>query len=201
MRDAPKKILCIEDDEKTAALIAEELTDRGFEVSVAHNGMEGFSAILRLHPDLVLCDLSMPAASGFDVLRRLTAAAPRFSHMPFIFLAAMAERDVELKAWRLGADDFVTKPVDFDLLKAIVTARLAGAARHDAGPKRAALTSREAEVLTWAARGKTSAEISIILDLSKRTIDYHFDNARIKLDAVSRIDTVVRAAAARLIDP
>jgi DNA-binding NarL/FixJ family response regulator len=201
MRYFCKKILCIEDDHETAALIAEELIDRGFDMQVAHNGSDGFSAILNLRPDLVLCDLSMPAISGFDVLRRLTAVAPRFRTMPFIFLTAMTDRDTELKARRLGADDFVTKPVDFDLLEAIITARLARAAPHEAEPKRAALSSREAEVLTWAARGKTSAEIAIILELSKRTVDFHFDNARTKLAAASRIDTVVRAAAAGLIDP
>ena len=49
-----KKILCIEDDRDTAALIAEELVERGFEVSIAHNGQEGLLAILKEKPDLVL---------------------------------------------------------------------------------------------------------------------------------------------------
>jgi len=65
---ARSKILCIEDDRETAALIAEELTDRGYEVFVAHDGQEGFAAILRTTPDLVLCDISMPVMSGFEVL-------------------------------------------------------------------------------------------------------------------------------------
>jgi DNA-binding response OmpR family regulator len=201
MRETRKKILCIEDDRETAALIAEELIDRGFDVHVAYNGMEGFSAILKLHPDLVLSDLSMPAASGFEVLKRLTAAAPRFWNMPFIFLTAMTDRDIELKARQLGADDFVTKPIDFDLLEAIICARLARVACSDTAPKRDILGSREVDVLTWAARGKTSAEIAIILELSKRTVDFHFDNARMKLGSASRINTVIRAVAARLIDP
>src|ERR1700747_1888980 len=55
-----KKILCIEDDRETAALVAEELVDRGFAVTVAHDGREGLAAILKIMPDLVLSDISMP---------------------------------------------------------------------------------------------------------------------------------------------
>lgn len=126
MRQARKKILCIEDDYETATLITEELVERGFEVHVASDGAEGIVAILKLQPDLVLSDISMPATSGFDVLKRLTAAMPRMRNdMPFIFLTAVADRDAKLKAWQLGADGFITKPVDFDLLEAIIRARLA----------------------------------------------------------------------------
>jgi DNA-binding NarL/FixJ family response regulator len=201
MLETRKKILCIEDDYETAALIAEEMTDRGFEVQVAHNGLEGFSAIQRLNPHLVLCDLAMPGASGLEVLKRLTAAAPRFWNMPFILLTATIDRDIELQARRLGADDFVTKPIDFDVLEAIICARLARVSRGDIAPKHINLNSREVEVLTWAARGKTSAEIAIILAVSKRTVDFHADNARVKLGAISRIETVIRAVIAGLIDP
>ncbi|MGQ4828629.1 response regulator, partial [Enterococcus faecalis] len=77
---------CIEDDRETAELIREELEERGFDVVLAHNGREGFAAIVAQTPDLVLCDVNMPVMSGFDVLERLTAVAPRFQDMPFVFL-------------------------------------------------------------------------------------------------------------------
>src|ERR1700736_5829662 len=105
MKAARKKILCIEDDRETAALIVEELADRGYDVSVAYDGREGLSAILSHEPGLVLADVSLPVMSGFEVLERLTATAPRFQSMPFVFLTALADRDNELKGWRLGADD------------------------------------------------------------------------------------------------
>jgi DNA-binding NarL/FixJ family response regulator len=201
MRENHQKILCIEDDHETAELIAEELTDRGFDVQITYDGIAGYSAILKSSPDLVLCDISMPTASGFDVLKRLAAAAPRFRNMPFIFLTAVTDRDIELKARRLGADDFVTKPIDFDLLEAIISARLAGVARNDIWPKLVDMTDREVELLTWAARGKTSAEIAIIVGLSKRTIDFHLDNARIKLGATTRVEAAIKAVTGRLIHP
>jgi DNA-binding response OmpR family regulator len=201
MLKARKTILCIEDDCETAALIAEELADRGFAVSVAHDGREGLAAILRQTPDLVLCDISMPFMSGFDVLDRLTEIAPGFGYMPFVFLTALTDRENELKGRQLGADDYVTKPVDFDVLVAIVNARLARASRNETWPNPVDLSEREVETLTWAARGKTSAEIAQILGLVKRTVDFHIDNARIKLGVATRIQAAIKATNGRLIEP
>jgi DNA-binding NarL/FixJ family response regulator len=195
------KILCIEDDRETAALIAEELIDRGYSVSVAHDGREGLAAILRIMPDLVLSDVSMPAMSGFELLERLVALAPRFSRMPFVFLTALTDRDNELKGRLLGADDYITKPIDFDMLATIITARLNGVARTGLLPKTVELNDREIEVLTWVARGKTSGEIAQILGLTKRTVDFHTDNARSKLGAATRTEAVMKAATGRLIEP
>ncbi len=201
MSESPKKILCIEDDRETAALIAEDLVDRGYEVALAHDGREGLAAILRIMPDLVLSDISMPAMSGFELLERLIALAPRFSRMPFVFLTALTDRDNELKGRQLGADDYVTKPIDFEVLATIIAARLAGVARTGLWPKTVALNDREIEVLTWVARGKTSAEIAQILDLAKRTVDFHTDNARAKLGAATRTEAAIKAAGGRLIEP
>ena len=201
MAETRKTILCIEDDRETAALIAEELVERGFEVSVAHDGRTGLAAILKNMPDLVLSDISMPAMSGFELLERLTALEPRFAKMPFVFLTALTDRDNELKGRQLGADDYVTKPIDFDVLTTIVNARLAGVARSELWPKLVQLNDREVETLTWVARGKTSAEIAQILGLTKRTVDFHIDNARTKLGAATRTQAVIKAATGRLIEP
>jgi DNA-binding NarL/FixJ family response regulator len=201
MAEGRKKILCIEDDRETAALVVEELADRGFEAVAAHDGHEGFVAILKTMPDLVLCDVNMPIMSGFEVLERLVDIAPRFGRIPFIFLTAMTDRENELRGRRLGADDYVTKPIDFEMLYTIINARLAGVARNETWPKLILLNDREIETLTWVARGKTSAQIAKILDLSKRTIDFHLDNARVKLGAATRTQAAIKAAVGRLIEP
>jgi DNA-binding NarL/FixJ family response regulator len=201
MAHARAKILCVEDDRETAALIAEELVERGFEVRTAHNGQEGLLAILKDKPDLVLCDLSMPIMSGFEVLERLNEVAPQLGHIPFVFLTALTDRDNELKGRHLGADDYVTKPIDFDVLTAIINARLAGVARTKLWPKLVNLNDRETEILTWVSRGKTSAQIARKLRLAKRTVDFHIDNARIKLGAATRTEAAIKAAAGGLIKP
>ena len=201
MAEARKKILCIEDDRAVAAMVADELTNRGFDAVVAYDGHEGFVAILKLMPDLVLCDISMPIMSGFEVLERLNALAPRLGHIPFVFLTALADRESELRARRLGADDYVTKPIDFDMLEMIINARLASVARNEMWPKLAMLSDREIETLTWVARGKTSAEIAVLIGLSKRTVDFHLDSARIKLGASTRTEAAIKAALGKLIEP
>jgi DNA-binding response OmpR family regulator len=201
MRAPAKRVLCIEDDCETAALIAEELNDRGYEVGVAYNGRDGLAAILRAPPDLVLADVSMPAMSGFDLLERLTALEPRFVRMPFVFLTALADHDNELKGWQLGADDYVTKPVDFDVLAAVIASRVNRVARSAVWPKRIKLGDREREALTWAARGKTFAEVGEILGLSRRTVEFHLDNARRKLGVPTRTQALIKAAIGGLIEP
>jgi DNA-binding response OmpR family regulator len=196
-----KRILCIEDDRDTAALICEELVDRGFEVRVAYNGREGLTSILREPPDLVLSDIGMPGMSGFELLERLTSMEPRFERMPFVFLTALGDHDNELKGWQLGADDYVIKPVDYDVLAALITARLVRVARTGVWPKRVGLREREVETLTWAARGKTFAEIGTILSLSKRTVEFHLENARRKLGVATRTQALIKAARGHLIQP
>jgi DNA-binding NarL/FixJ family response regulator len=198
---ARKKILCIEDDLETALLIAEEFDERGYDMTLAHDGQTGFSAVLKGQPDIVLCDVSMPIMNGFEVLDRLTALTPRFASMPFIFLTALGDRDNELKGRRLGADDYVLKPIDFDILDSIIRGRLAKVARMDLWPKRIGLSAREVECLTWAARGKSSAEIAQIVATSKRNVDFHIETACRKLNVATRVQAAVKAATGRLIDP
>jgi DNA-binding response OmpR family regulator len=193
------KILCVEDDRDTASLICEELVDRGFEVRVAYNGRDALSAILKEPPNLVLSDIGMPGMSGFELLERLTSMEPRFETMPFVFLTALGDHGNELKGWHLGADDYLTKPVDYDVLAALISARLARVARTAIWPKHVDLRERELEALTWAARGKTFWEIGEILGLSKRTVEFHLDNARRKLGVATRTQALIKAATGHLI--
>jgi DNA-binding NarL/FixJ family response regulator len=201
MLSANRQILCIEDDEETAALIAEDLQERGYVVNIAPNGREGLNAILKTAPDLVLCDINMPDMSGFDVMENLTSWAPQPRAVPFVFLTARTDRDSELKGRRLGADDYVTKPVDFEILAAIIAARLGKGARNEVWSRQVALNERELQCLTWSARGKTSPEIATILGLSKRTVNFHVENACRKLNVSTRTEAVVKATSGRLINP
>lgn len=201
MQKISKKILCIEDEMETAHLLKEDLSERGYEVVLAFDGQEGLKSLLSNPPDLVLCDIGLPIFSGYELLEKLNALAPRLAHIPFIFLTALSDRENELKGRRLGADDYVTKPIDFDVLEAIIKARLVSVARMAVWPEQVNLNEREIEVLTWSARGKTSDEIGSILGLSKRTVDFHIDNARAKLGVATRTQAVVKAAIGRLIEP
>jgi DNA-binding NarL/FixJ family response regulator len=199
MAHARKKILCIDGDTESAALIAKGLIDRGFEVSIAHDGREGLLEILKDKPDLVLCDIRAPRMSGFEVLESLNEIAPRLGRIPFLFLTAVTDRTSELMGRRLGADDYVTKPIDFDRLILIINARLSGVARNRLWPTHVKLSDRETEVLSWVARGKTSVEIARKLGMPKRTVDFHLDNARLKLGVKTRTEAAIKAALGGLI--
>ncbi|MGO8858011.1 MAG: response regulator [Steroidobacteraceae bacterium] len=201
MVSASKQILCIEDDAETAALIAEDLQERGYVINIATDGHEGLSAILKSGPDLVLCDINMPGMDGFDVMESLTTLAPQHRVVPFIFLTARTDRDSELRGRRLGADDYVTKPVDFEILAAIIEARLGKSVRNAVWSRHIALNDREVQCLTWSARGKTSPEIATIVGLSKRTVNFHIENACRKLNVSTRTEAVVKATSGRLIAP
>lgn len=190
------RILCVEDDLETASLLSEALGELGYEIELAHDGEQGLAAVLKLHPDLVIADVRMPRMNGFELLARVAASGPPVADVPFLFLTALADRESELAGRRLGADDYLTKPVDFEMLAVIVESKLHG--RH-AAESSLHLTPREKEVLIWAGRGKTSSEIATILGLRERTVNFHFDQAIRRLDVLNRTQAVAKAISHRLI--
>ncbi len=123
------RILVIEDEALVREDIVDELKDAGYEVIEAANGKEGLEMILARHPDLVLCDVSMPAMSGHELLDRLRGDHPELSNTPFIFLTALTARDDVIRGKGLGSDDYLFKPIDFDLMLTSVRSRLGQAAR------------------------------------------------------------------------
>jgi len=111
-------ILCVEDEKDVRTLIVEELEDAGIRTLQATNGREGLDMILKHRPDIVISDISMPEMSGTELLAELQINHPAFSNTPFIFLTALADREMMLEGLRAGADNYLTKPIGFDLLLA-----------------------------------------------------------------------------------
>lgn len=124
-------ILVIEDEFDLRAGLAEGLRMSGFDVAEAEDGDEGYDAIVALRPDLVLCDITMPGMRGNELLNRLRRDQPDLARMPFLFLTALADRDSILAGQELGADDYLTKPVDLDILVGLIRQRLGQASRWD----------------------------------------------------------------------
>lgn len=118
------KVLCIDDEHDLRQDIVEELQDAGYEVIEAANGQEGLQTILNDEPDLVVSDITMPVMDGYELITDLRAKHPKYDEMPFIFLSALADKDNVLKGIKAGSDDYITKPIDFDLLLAKVESRL-----------------------------------------------------------------------------
>lgn len=116
-----EKILIIDDDTTLLDLLGEHLTAAGYETGRAESGAEGLALVETAEPDLVVLDVMMPGMDGWEVCRRLR----RLSDVPIIFLTAKDEEMDKLRGFRLGVDDYVTKPFSFAELTARIGAVLA----------------------------------------------------------------------------
>lgn len=191
------KILCIEDDSETLELLVEVLSEEGFVPILARNGIEGIKCFSE-RPDLILCDVDMPQMGGFGVLQELRRSAITLRNTPFLFITAYGSRDMDLRARRLGCDDFITKPLDFELLVEIVRNRLVFKPTDETPDFK--LTERETEAMTWVARGKSSSDIAVILNVAERTVNFHVNNVIRKLGVGTRIQAAIRCALLGLIE-
>ncbi len=204
-----KRILVIDDEAKLRKQFSALLSLEGFSVIEARNGREGVELAQREQPDLVLCDITMPEMNGHRVIESLRADA-KTAHLPFIFLTGWSERGDIRTGMNLGADDYLTKPVDPDELITAVKARLRRAeaaatvvaksanGSSSAEPQPAALeslglTPREAEILFWVAQGKTNPEIATILGIGLTTVKKHLESTFAKLGVENRTSAAALA--------
>lgn len=105
-----KKILIIEDDSKIAMALAVRLKSIGYEASIASDALTGLSTALKLKPDLLVLDISMPAGNGFSVAEKIQRLIPTFT--PMIFLTASKQASFRVRAKELGAVGFFEKPYE-----------------------------------------------------------------------------------------
>jgi two-component system KDP operon response regulator KdpE len=129
------RLLVVEDDEPTRALITSNLEAHGYRVREAGAAGEALRAWDAERPDLVVLDLGLPDADGTSVIRRLR----RDATTPILILSARGEERDKVAALELGADDYVTKPFGLEELRARVAAllrRAAGPAADGAGSLR-----------------------------------------------------------------
>ncbi len=122
-----KTILIIEDDTVLRETTAEILELENYKVVTAANGKRGAELAKILMPDLVVCDIMMPELDGYDVLKILSEDE-KTKRIPFIFMSAKTEIKDVRKGMDLGADDYLTKPVNDELLISAIESRLAKSA-------------------------------------------------------------------------
>ena len=121
--DAPL-ILCAEDEPQLLRDIADELREAGYRVAEAADGATLLARLATCTPDLVLCDIMMPGLDGYGVLEGLRRDHPHLAHVPVVFLSALSMTEAVIRGKRAGADDYLTKPIDYDLLLSTIEARL-----------------------------------------------------------------------------
>lgn len=115
MSDAPYRILVVDDDEMIRTLHAEFIQGYGYDVEVASDGIEAI-AKLGLGVDLVLTDAHMPNLDGFEVARRIRETRSS-DELPIVMATSLEAREDRLRAYEVGINDFINKPVDHTELK------------------------------------------------------------------------------------
>jgi len=103
-----KKILIIEDDKFVRELIAQKLTEEGYEALMTVDGEEGMVQIKEKKPDLVLLDLILPGIDGFEVLSRMKAD-PNLAQIPVVILSNLGQKEEIERGLKLGAIDYMIK--------------------------------------------------------------------------------------------
>lgn len=113
-------ILIIEDNKDVNLMLAEALTDEGYEVKSVYNGIEGIKEIKNNSYDLILLDIMLPYKSGDEILKEMR----EFSKTPVIVISAKDMVGTKIDLLKLGADDYITKPFDLGEVAARVEANL-----------------------------------------------------------------------------
>jgi|GEM_PF-4920470 DNA-binding response OmpR family regulator len=116
------KILLLEDDEFERQHLVICLADAGFDVREAVDGVDGLAKVMTFKPDLIISDINMPNLNGIDFLKAVKDENLVSAECPIIFLSANKNQSDIVAGLSLGADDYLTKPVDTDILIAKIHA-------------------------------------------------------------------------------
>ena len=109
------KLLIADDDRVLVHMLSGRLRPKGVNVSVAYDAMQAWMMTVRTDPDVILLDIQMPGGTGMEVLRKLKMSA-KTSHIPVIVLSGSIDAQAGETVKELGADEYLTKPPDFDRL-------------------------------------------------------------------------------------
>lgn len=111
------RVLMIDDEPVFYKMASAPLKKRGYELEYAKNGRDGLAAISAFKPEIIIVDMRMPDLTGFDILQSLRRD-PAYRHIPVIFLTSVTNLEDKLKAFELGADDYLIKPFEPEELAA-----------------------------------------------------------------------------------
>jgi CheY-like chemotaxis protein len=114
-----KTILIIDDSTTNVVLLQAVLNNKGYSIETALNVKDAFSIMSRKMPDLILLDLLMPRINGYEFLKEIKSS-DKTSNIPIIVVSALTDQENIQKSMQLGANEFITKPVDIQKLLEMV---------------------------------------------------------------------------------
>lgn len=185
-----KHIYLIDDDEGVRAALAALLATMSWEVKTFSDGQTFLDTLVVTKPSCVLVDIRMPGKSGMAVLEAIQS---RDSSLPVIIMTGHGNIELCRRAFKGGALEFLTKPIDADVLIETVSLALEqheqalATHRQQTGYQQllSQLSAREREVVALIIQGETSKQIAHILSLSPRTVEAHRANIFAKLEVSS----------------
>ncbi len=117
-----ERILVVDDEAQIVRLLQKYFASKGYEVHTAGSGLEAVDRVKDVRPDVVLLDILMPGMGGLDALKEIKKIDPQIG---VIMITAVIDEEIARRALELGADDYITKPIDFDYLETCVMVKLA----------------------------------------------------------------------------
>lgn len=205
------RILIVDDNPK---YLQDALPMYGYEVKVANDGVQALRMLAKTDSsdkyDLILLDVMMPNMNGWDTLKSIRSNE-KTKHIPIIMLTAVNEEQKMVSGLKIGADDYVVKPFVLPNLLARIEAVLRRASwqKSDAkshelpfgsGEPVEALTLREIEVLSLAAKGANNQTIADKLFVKEVTVKTHLNSVFKKLKVTNRTQAVLLAMQMNLIN-
>ena len=169
-------ILLVEDNEDFRFYLKDNLRDH-YMVVEAVNGKEGWQKALAHHPQLIISDISMPEVNGIDMVNKLKSDK-RTSHIPVILLTALNDQQQQIKGLATGANDYITKPFDFEVLHAKIKSLLElNSAMKSTYVKQIALTAPEPRI--HSSDGMLLQEIVLFLE-------QNIENPQLSVEGLSK---------------
>lgn len=190
-----EKILIVDDDRDMQVILADLLKLEGYETIVAGDGREAVEAVRANMPEMVLLDVRLPGMDGLEVLEEIKKIS---KDSMIIMLTGYGDIQDAVRAIKIGAFEYITKPFKEEEFVNKVSEAMASyhLSRKSNLPP---LSSREKQVLQWLRKGKSSWDISVILEISERTVNFHINNIMKKFDAITRTQALAIAVENELI--
>ncbi len=117
----PPRILIVDDEHQIGEFLSEFLTEKGYDVFYADSGEEAIKAVKYVRPHMTLLDVRMAGMNGLEALKLMQDLDPK---MGVIMVTASQEEEIGRESLKLGAVDFITKPIDFEYLKTSLMLKL-----------------------------------------------------------------------------
>ena len=187
LANGARKVLIVDADAATRREVRAACTQDGYQVLEADNGAEGLKQVDAARPSLVLLEVALPDASGFDVCRELRK---RDSAVPVIMMSSRSDEIDAVVALEIGADDYVVKPLRLRELAARIAAHLRRTRMESAESTRNRLEFRDLLTFLASNAGKVLSREKILnsiwgyeYPIETRVIDVHIRNLRRKIEA------------------